>query len=139
LSAEMAQASPSSDITTAEACYARAVLCEDLGLHSGLALSPPLALSSWAGRTGLSELPPLDGPIDWYVWARAVKISLPALLAYAQAVYTATDAYLATLQDVSPDCTRDEHQFLSALLFTLAIRRGEIARLLANGRSPATV
>src|SRR5262249_28157194 len=39
------------------ACYARAILCEDIGVNGVLAARSPLALSTWAGRTGLDPLP----------------------------------------------------------------------------------
>jgi hypothetical protein len=52
-------------------------------------------MGEWQGRTGWSEPHPLDGP--WDEWGRRVTIDLPAMRAYAQAVYANTDAYLATV------------------------------------------
>ena len=49
-----------------------------------------------AGRTGFVTSPP---PVGWDSWAREEKVELATLRDYAQAVYAATDAYLATLTD----------------------------------------
>jgi hypothetical protein len=109
------------------------VLCEDLSVSGVLAGRTPLALSSWAGRTGLSELPPLTRPGDWLRWAGSVRLNLSALHSYARAVYAATDRYLAMLPAGTLDPARDEGpaRLLSALLLTLSTRRGEIRCLLA--------
>jgi hypothetical protein len=115
------------------ACYAQVVLWEDLSVNAVLAAATPLALSTWAGRTGLSDLPPLAGPTACRAWARRVRVNLAELRAYAQAVYAATDAYLADLRDEALDLGRGEQPacLLSALLLTLSVRRGEIACFLA--------
>jgi hypothetical protein len=114
----------------AAACYAEALLCEDVSVNGVLAGGRPLALSTWAGRTGASELPPLLGRVDWPGWAGRVALDVTRLRAYASAVYAATDSYLAELPDgalaPAPEC------LLSALLLTAAMRRGEIACLLGD-------
>jgi len=56
------------------AFYARAVLCEDIGVNCALAARTPLALSTWAGRTGIDPPPRLGAPIDWPAWARSVRL-----------------------------------------------------------------
>lgn len=123
----------------AAACYADALIREDVGVNGVLAGSRPLALSTWAGRTGVSELPPLAGPIDWPAWASRVELDLALLRPYAAAVYAATDAYVAALTDdafePSPEC------LLTALLLTASMRRGEIACLLGGcaGARPTAV
>jgi hypothetical protein len=83
------------------ALYAHVLTGEDMLVHAMLKQAPPLFASSWAGKTGLSEPMPMPGP-EWgkhAQWARSVKVDLPQLKAYAQAVYAATDEYLATLTD----------------------------------------
>jgi hypothetical protein len=111
------------------ACFARAVLCEDLSVNGVLAVRQPLALSSWAGRTGMSELPPLAGPADWRAWERSVRLDLGRLRPYARAVYASTDAYLAALSEdgLEPVGGETPGCLLSALLLTLAAWHGEIA------------
>jgi len=123
---------PPGTAAPAGACYAQSVLCEDLSINGVLAAGAPLALSSWIGRTGLSELPPLAGTTDWRGWARRVRLDLGELRPYARAVYTATDAYLAALPDEALDSAHGERPacLLSALLLTLSMRHGEIACLM---------
>jgi hypothetical protein len=104
-------------------CYARAVLCEDIGVNGVLAAGSPLALSTWAGRTGLDPLPGLGAPIDWRAWARAVQLDLARVRSYASAVYDATDAYLAGLP-YAPDATTV--RVLTGLLLTVSMQHGEI-------------
>lgn len=125
---------PPDGVTQARVCYARAVLNEDLGIHGVLAVGPPLALSTWSGRTGLSDLPPLIGPIDWHQWGRRIRLDMRALHTYAQAVHAVTDSSLADLCGESlNEADGDQSlRLLSALLLTQAMRRGEIACLLAN-------
>src|SRR3972149_6163208 len=67
----------------------------------------PRSAAAGAGKTGLSELPPSFDPKkpgfpDWSGWSRKVKVDLPALNAYAQAVYAASDDYLASLRGKDP-------------------------------------
>jgi hypothetical protein len=133
LTSEEAHRHPPGTAAPAGASYAQVVVCEDLSVNVVLGHGTPLALSTWAGRTGLSQLPPLARSADWQHWARRVRVDLAELRSYAQAVYAATDAYLAALPDGALDPERGEGPacLLSALLLTLAMRRGEIACLLA--------
>jgi hypothetical protein len=95
----------------------------------------PLAASSFAGKTGLSEPYPAEG--DWYDWARKVQIDWDALRKYAQAVYTAFDGQLARLTDedlAKPiDMTsvgfgqETVGSFLTTMLIHGGVHTGEIA------------
>jgi hypothetical protein len=55
------------------------------------------------------------------MWAQHVRFDPTDYRSYAQAVYAATDAYLALDQPESTAC------LLSALLLTISMRRGQIA------------
>ena len=85
------------------ALYAHVLLYEDLILHFLVRGQPPLFLGAWEGRAGVDSLPPLPNPqtggVDWSEWARRARFDLAGLRAYAQAVYAASDATLATLGD----------------------------------------
>jgi DinB superfamily len=118
------------------ASFAQIVVCEDLSINGVLAAAIPLALSTWAGRTGLSELPPLARTGDWRSWARRVRLDLATLRPYADAVYASTDGYLANLPDEALDPTDDAAPacLLTAILLTVSMRRGEIACLTALDR-----
>jgi hypothetical protein len=87
------------------ATYAHVIWSEDAVVQGMLQGSAPLSASSWAGRTGLSEPMPSPGP-EWagYAdWTRRVKIDLPALRQYAQAVEAATEAWIASLSEADLD------------------------------------
>ena len=88
---------PRGRVVPAGAHYAHHVMgSEDMIFNLLIRNATPLALSTWQGKTGLSE--PHPRPMgEWDAWARRVQIDLPALRAYAQAVYANTDAYLASL------------------------------------------
>lgn len=94
---DQAQSVPPGTANPVGATYAHVVLWEDMGLHGLLQGRPPIYAGPWSGRTGLSKLPPLDRPGDWEDWGRRVIVDLPALRGYAEAVYEATDEYLATM------------------------------------------
>ncbi len=86
------------------ACYAHVVVAEDGMVNGILKGGVPLFFGEWAGRTGLSALPPMPDPqagatSGWSVWARTVTADLAALRRYAAAVYAASDAFLAGLGD----------------------------------------
>ena len=81
------------------ASYAQVVVSEDLAVNGVLAKGSPLALSTWVGRTGLSEMPPCVVATHWDAWARRVRLDLARLRLYAQAVYASTDAYVAALPE----------------------------------------
>ena len=92
---EQAQWQPGGRALPAGAHYGHAVVTEDRIIQGMLRGATPLAAGDWAERTGLSDVPPPGS--DWGEWARQVQVDLPRLRAYAQAVYAATDAWLATL------------------------------------------
>ncbi len=84
------------------ACYAHVVVGEDGMVNGILKRGLPLFLGAWAGRTGLSALPPAPDPKasampDWTGWARTVKVDLAALRRYAEAVYASSDEFMAGL------------------------------------------
>lgn len=114
---------------SAGACYARAALSEDVGVNGVLAGTAPLALTVWAGRTGVSGVALFPPRADWPGWARRARIEVPALRRYALAVHAATDRYLATLADdaLDPDSAETPLCLLYALLADLTTRRADIA------------
>lgn len=82
------------------ATYAHLVVSEDMLVNGLLRGQPPLAATSWEGKTGLSEpMPWLDRWAEYGPWTRRVQIDLDALRAYAQAVFDNTDAYIASLSE----------------------------------------
>ncbi len=97
VSAEQAHWAPPGQALPLAAHYAHIIASEDGIINGMLKGAPPLAATTCAGKTGLSEMPPQG--FDWVQWARRVKVNLPELREYARVVYQNTDAYLATLSD----------------------------------------
>jgi hypothetical protein len=122
---------PTGTAVSPGACYAQVVLCEDLSVNGVLGAGTPLALSTWIGRTGVSEIPSLADPASWLPWARRVRLDVGQLRSYARAVYASTDGYLAALGDDALERPPEEMPacVLNGLLLTLSMRRGEIACL----------
>jgi hypothetical protein len=83
--------------------YAHAVMVEDATIHKTLRGGQPLWQSLWKNKTGVSA-PQMHATLQW---ARDLHVDLAALRLYAQAVYAATDAYLATLQENDLERTID--------------------------------
>jgi hypothetical protein len=95
LGTEQAHWSPPGAAMPIAAEYIHILASEDGLLNGVLKGTAPLAATSWAGRTGSSEAPPMAPP--WAEWAARVRVDLPAAREYAQAVYANTDTYLAGL------------------------------------------
>ena len=73
------------------ATYVHCLAGEDATVQAILQGGTPLYAATWADKTGVNEIQPLSSP----EWARGVRVELPALFDYAQAVHAATDVYLA--------------------------------------------
>ncbi len=79
------------------ATYAHTIMSEDMVVNGILKGGAPLAMSTFAGKVGISEPYPMPGQGDLFEWAKRVKVDLPALREYGKAVRVATDAYLTSL------------------------------------------
>ena len=80
--------------------YAHTLLGEDF-LGSMADGSQPLVMGEWGGRTGVSEIPPMDG--QWEAWGKRVNVDLDQLHEYAQAVYGKTTGMLSSMSDEDLD------------------------------------
>lgn len=74
--------------------YAHIATSEDAMINAIVRGESLMAATSWAGKTGLSEPMP-QGAFD--EWSRNVRIDMPALRSYSQAVFANTEAYIASL------------------------------------------
>lgn len=139
VSADEAHCQPGGLANPIAAQYAHVVTSED-GLMNGMFQGgAPLFAADFAERTGLSAPPPASnsGIANWHEWANSVQVDMAALHAYAQAVYAASDTYLATLSDadlarVIPSSLGDLTlaQFISAaIIANYNMHCGEIAML----------
>lgn len=100
LSSEQACYCPDGKAMPAGAHYAHHVQGEDAVFNGMLQGKTPLMASEFAGKFGTPEQAPQG---DWSEWARSTTIDMEEARAYAQAVYAATDAYLAGLTDADLD------------------------------------
>jgi hypothetical protein len=80
--------------TSIGAQYGHIITGEDMLVNGVARGGAPLFAGEWAGKTGLSELPPRG---VWGDWGRSVQVDLPALRAYGQAVHASMDEYVASL------------------------------------------
>ena len=83
------------------ATYAHMVISEDFVLNMMVRGASPLMMSTFSGKTGVSEPPPMPGSTADQVlaWANNVKVDLAAVKEYEKAVHAATDEYLAGASD----------------------------------------
>jgi hypothetical protein len=88
--------------------YAHILTGEDALVNGVAKGGAPLFAAEWAGRTGLSDLPPRGA---WGDWGRSVQVDLPALRAYGAAVHGSMDAYVASLSPEDLDRTVDLTSF----------------------------
>ena len=103
---EQAQWSPPGKANPLGATYAHAILAEDMMVNGVLKGSAPIMATTFAGKAGLSELPPPPDQ-DYGDWARRVQVDLTAAREYAQAVYKNTTDYVSSLSDSDLERTLD--------------------------------
>ena len=137
VTSEMAHWPPPGKAQPLGANYAHVLISEDFLVNGLLKGAAPLLASTQAGKVGVSELPPQAPP--WNEWAGRVQVDVEALRSYAQAVYEATDGYVASLSDEDLDRPLDLSAIgfgqqtlgfmLSILVFNVHTHTGEIACL----------
>jgi hypothetical protein len=96
LTADQAKWQPEGQAISAGPLYFHIAAGEDLFLNMVLGRQP-LSAGAYAGRAGISEPYPMAGGYD--EWAERVKIDLPQLSEYVQAVFKNTEDYVAGLSD----------------------------------------
>ncbi len=133
---DIAHWQPGGKATPIAAQYVHHLTAEDYFFNTLLTGNAPLMATSYAGKTGFSAPPPMG---YWGDWACAVRVDMSLLRYYAQAVYAATDAYLASLTDDNLAQEQDLTgiglgkmplgAFLSTVLINCGNHCGEIACL----------
>lgn len=77
----------------------------DAFVHGTLRGQAPMFASTFAGRTGLSDLPPMPEPgspgmatygEDFHRWATGLRVDLPVLRAYRDSLFASVREWLAT-------------------------------------------
>jgi hypothetical protein len=119
--------------------YAHVLGAEDMAIQGLLLGKAPMAASTWAGKVGASEPPPLGPGVDVKGWSQRAKLDLAGMRRYGQAVYAATDEYLGSIGPAELSRAIDLSQFglgtqtvlfvLTAILSNAALHTGEISCL----------
>ena len=130
---EIAHHSPGDLISPISGQAAHVVTGLDFLLLGAVTGQAPLIMSSFAGKTGISEPPPPGGA--WLEWGQRVKVDLPALHEYANAVFGAIDSYLASTTDndlqveveIAPVGKLTRAGWFSTLLLNTYSHSGEIS------------
>jgi hypothetical protein len=134
-----ANASVQGNANPISATYGHIVMGEDALVNAICRDGAPMFASSHAGKTGFSEPPPA-GP-QWRDWALRVRADMAQAGSFAQAVFGATDGWLAGLTDADLDRVLDLPAkgvgappmplgaFLSIVAANAAWHTGEIAAL----------
>ena len=135
VTADQAHWSPPGSARPIGAQYAHVLFTEDGIVGGMLRGAAPLMATRFAGKTGASEPPPQG--FNWGEWASSVKVDLPSLREYGNAVYAATDEYLATVSeadlarevDMGPNGKYTVGALLNIVMGNAAWHTGEIACL----------
>lgn len=127
---ELANAVPEGKVATIGAQYAHVVTFEDYFFNALIKGEAPIMMSESAG---ISAPPPM-GP--WEDWGRSVTVNLTEQQAYAQKIYAAVDAYLATLKDAdldriieAPFAQLPLGEFVRIIILNANLHAGEISCL----------
>ena len=99
VTAESMHWGPMGNSSTVASAMAHVVFAEDNVVHGMLQGKPPLAQTTFADKTGISELSFYNKP----EWVKSVRLDLPKFREYASAVFAATDQYIASLSESDLD------------------------------------
>lgn len=130
---------PAGKVSTIGTNYLHVLASEDMTIQGMFQGGAPLYASTWAGKIGASEPPPFGPGHDNRSWGEHARLDLDAARQYAQAVYAATNAYLASLKPDDLERPFDLSQFglgqqpmlflLRALIANASMHCGEISCL----------
>jgi DinB superfamily len=141
ITAEQLHWQPQGKAMAIVAHYGHVVYIEDMVINSLIRRGTPLVLSSYEGKTGLSELPPAPGTGGAFFpaydeWANRVEMDLTIFREYAKAVFANTDEFVGTLTDETlfeevetPLGKSTPARWLSVLIIHSATHCGEISCL----------
>ncbi len=79
--------------------YAHLVFSEDMFIHNFLMNTKPLMEADFKGKTGASEIQPIDWQVAYPKWLKEVKLDLKQFNEYAKRVFAESETYLASLTD----------------------------------------
>ena len=94
---EQANWQPPGTANSIGATYAHVMISADEDFNIQLHSRTTLIASAWAGRVGLSELPPEGFGWHWQEWASRVRIDWSAFREYAREVQRCVEGYFDAL------------------------------------------
>ncbi len=107
---EMLRVDPGAKAFPLGATWAHAIFTEDIIIHNMLQKESALYETIYKDAAGVNmPMPPMDS--GWSeaneLWAKSVKVDLPKLRAYQEAVFVETDKYILNLHDDEFDAELD--------------------------------
>lgn len=96
---EVAQFQPPHKANPIAGTYAHHLFSEDFFIQFFLKQTKPLFESEWKDKTGISELQPTEWETAYPKWLKTVTIDVEKTKPYAEAIYAASEEYLAGLKD----------------------------------------
>ena len=102
----VAHAGPQGRAGSVGSSMAHVIFAEDSIVQGMLQGKPPLGMTAFEGKTGISD-PQMHNTPDWI---KAVRLDLPRFRTYAKAVAAATDQYIASLTESDLDRSLDLSQ-----------------------------
>ncbi len=91
--------------------YAHLIFSEDFFIHMLIQGKAPLMDTEFKDKTGASEIQPSEWETAYPKWLREVKIDLEQYKKYEEAVFKASEEYIASLDDVDLDKEIDMSSF----------------------------
>lgn len=97
---EIAHFQPEGTANPIAGTYAHLIFSEDFFIHMLIQGKTPLMeQKEWKDNTGASEVQPSEWETAYPKWLREVKVNLDQFRKYQEAVFSASEQYLATLND----------------------------------------
>lgn len=103
ITSEQLHYKPEGEPVAIGAQFIHVVTIEDFLIHFAQGKQPLMA-TEYAGKVGVSEMPPM-GP--WGEWAESVKVDTTQAMAYADAVFSTTEAFIGSLDDATLESELD--------------------------------
>lgn len=96
---EVAQFMPPQKANPIAGTYAHLVFSEDFFVQGILQGKKPVFETDFKGKTGASEIQPIEWETAYPKWLKEVTVDIKAFREYAKAVYTASETYVSSLTD----------------------------------------
>jgi hypothetical protein len=96
---EVAHFQPEGTANPIAGTYAHLVFSEDFFIHMLIQGKAPLMETEFKDKTGASEIQPSEWENAYPKWLREVKVDLNKFKKYQEAVFSASEQYVASIED----------------------------------------